>query len=415
MTSLAVWWGDQRVATLDERRRKMRCRYLGLDRPMLSVAMVPRSTAYPDRIARPFFHGLLPEGEARRIVAYDLGLGNFGGTDIELLEALGRDCAGALVITGEGETPPDRNDPGPAELLDDATIARRLRALPDQPLGVAASIRVSLPGVQSKLLLHRDQAGGWRSPTGAVPSTHLLKPPSQLFSHSVVNELLCQRFAQLSDVEAAPTDALEFDGVVCLVSTRFDRTWDELGNPSRLHQEDACQALSVPTSSPTAKYQRTRAEPSFRSVARLLDQWGEHDDRDRLLEQMLLAMVVGNADLHGKNLSLIHRGRRVRLSPVYDSVSTVALAGTVSTELAMRVGTATDVNAVRIADVIDEATSWGLRSTHVEAVIDRVLERMPDALGAAANDIDLPGTEPILEVISDRLDRATRRNVPLGT
>jgi len=415
VNALSVWWGDERVATLDERRQKMRCTYLGIDRPMLSVAMVPRTAAYPDRVARPFFHGLLPEGEARRIVAYDLGLGNNGGTDIALLEALGLDCAGALVITPDGVTPPARRDGAPTELLDDATIARRLRALPDQPLGVAESIRVSLPGVQSKLLLHRDQSGGWRSPTGAAPSTHLLKPPSPLFPHSVVNELLCQRFAELSGIDAAVTDALEFDGVMCLVSTRFDRTWDELGNPIRLHQEDACQALSVPTGSPTAKYQRARAEPSFSSVARLLDQWGERDDRDRLLEQLLLAVVVGNADLHGKNLSLIHRGRRVRLSPVYDSMSTVALAATVSTELAMRVGAATDVNAVRMADVIDEAATWGLRSTRVEAVIDEVLQRMPDALIAAVNDIDLPGTEPIVDTISDRLERAKRRNARLAS
>ncbi|MBK7322570.1 MAG: HipA domain-containing protein [Candidatus Microthrix sp.] len=37
-------------------------------------------------------------------------------------------------------------------------------------------------------------------------------------------------------------------------------------------------------------------------------------------------MVVGNADLHGKNLSLLHREGVVSLAPCYDVMSTTALS-----------------------------------------------------------------------------------------
>nr|WP_320412910.1 HipA domain-containing protein [Candidatus Microthrix sp.] len=48
--------------------------------------------------------------------------------------------------------------------------------------------------------------------------------------------------------------------------------------------------------------------------------------RISLLEQVVVNMVVGNADLHGKNLSLLHREGVVSLAPCYDVMSTTALS-----------------------------------------------------------------------------------------
>lgn len=155
---LNVWWGQTLVATLAERRGRMSCTYTDPSMPMFSVAMPTRSAPYPDRFTRPFFHGLLPEGDARRIIAFDLGLGNGGGTDMDLLRALGRDCAGALVIA-QGKPHPSALD-GIAHGLSSEQIAQRLRDLPDHPLGADGLVRVSLPGVQPKLLLGRTSAGG---------------------------------------------------------------------------------------------------------------------------------------------------------------------------------------------------------------------------------------------------------------
>jgi serine/threonine-protein kinase HipA len=79
---------------------------------------------YGDREARAFFHGLLPEGNARRVIAYDLGLA--ADDDFGLLAALGKDCAGALVIQPTGEKAPEPAAPPAAEVISDQEIGGRL-------------------------------------------------------------------------------------------------------------------------------------------------------------------------------------------------------------------------------------------------------------------------------------------------
>lgn len=413
---LNVWWDGAHVATLVERRGKMSCTYTGPSMPMLSVALPTRSAPYPEAVTRPFFHGLLPEGEGRRIIAYDLGLGNDGGADMDLLSALGRDCAGALLISTDDE-PPSILANGPV-LLSPEQIARRLSDLPGHPLGVDGLVRVSLPGVQPKLLLGQTAAGDWYLPTEGRPSTHLLKPAHRRLAGSIPNELLCQRLAAAAGVPAATTEVLEFAGEPTLVSTRFDRRFDPSGAPRRLHQEDACQALSVLTVQPGHKYQRGSGEPTLAGVARVLDRWGDGGQRLRLLDQLVINMVVGNADLHGKNLSLLHRDGTVSLAPCYDVMSTTALSGGVDTVLGLYVGGATDINEVAVADVVAEAIGWGLRPASVESTVDGLLERLPAALDEVAN-IALhqfgSAQEQVLGHIEGRLRRARLgRNTSLG-
>ena len=404
---LNVWWGQTLVATLAERRGRMSCTYTDPSMPMFSVAMPTRSAPYPDRFTRPFFHGLLPEGDARRIIAFDLGLGNGGGTDMDLLRALGRDCAGALVIA-QGKPHPSALD-GIAHGLSSEQIAQRLRDLPDHPLGADGLVRVSLPGVQPKLLLGRAPAGEWYLPAEGRASTHLLKPAHRFLAGSIPNELLCQRFAAAADVSAATTEMMAFAGEPALVSTRFDREFDASGVSRRLHQEDACQALMVLTVDPRRKYQQGAGPPSLRGVAEVLDRWGDGPQRVRLLEQVVVNMVVGNADLHGKNLSLLHREGVVSLAPYYDVMSTTALSEDVSTGLGLFVGDATDINEVTMGDVAAEGVSWGLRPVSVDAVIGGLLDRMPDALVAAAATAMPPDgsfSEQLLDHIGGRLRRA---------
>lgn len=380
---LDVWRDGRLVATVTQRRGAMRTTYTSLSAPMLSVAMPVRTSAYPERISRPFFHGLLPEGEARRIIAYDLGLGNQGGDDIALLGAIGRDCAGALVIVPSGEAPPV---PGPGALrpLTEYEVARRIRALPDHPLGVDARVRLSLPGVQNKLLLARSPDGRWCLPRDGAPSTHILKPEIRRLLGSVDNEAFCQTLAAHAGLDTAETAVVEFDGERVLVSTRFDRT-HHADTVRRLHQEDACQALSVLTVHPGRKYQAgPEGQPSFRGVAGVLDRWADRGAREALFDYMAVNVVVGNADLHGKNVSLLHRDGRVSLAPAYDIMSTTALDEGLPTTLGMYIGNARSLLAVGADDLISEGASWGLRPAWLEKRLGELVERLSDAVDTAA-------------------------------
>lgn len=130
-TRLSVWWATALVGTLDRTRQGMRFTYAGLNVPMISVAMPPRTGAYGDRLVRPFFNGLLPEGEARQIIAYDLGLGSAGGDDLRLLAAIGRDCAGALTIV-PADASVEAPDSGTYQPLSSSEVAARVRTRPER-------------------------------------------------------------------------------------------------------------------------------------------------------------------------------------------------------------------------------------------------------------------------------------------
>lgn len=111
MSDLSVWMdGHGVVGTLAQRRGGLAFAYApevlrrGLGIPLLSVVLPTRSRPFRGASVHAFFNGLLPEGDARRMIAHDFGISP--DDTFALLGALGRDCAGALVLLPRGEEPP---------------------------------------------------------------------------------------------------------------------------------------------------------------------------------------------------------------------------------------------------------------------------------------------------------------------
>lgn len=310
-----------------------------------------------------------------------------------------------------GEAPP-RPGPGALQPLADEEVAQRIRALPDHPLGVDDRVRLSLPGVQDKLLLARSPSGRWHLPQDGAPSTHILKPEIRRLPGSVDNEVFCQTVAAHAGLDTAETALLEIDDQRVLVSTRFDRSFDA-DAVHRLHQEDASQALSVLTVHPGRKYQPDpKGQPSFRGIAGVLDRWAQRGAREALFDYMAVNVIVGNADLHGKNVSLLHRDGEVSLAPAYDIMSTTALDQGLTTALGMYVGNAKSLVSVGADDLISEGTTWGLRAAQLEAWLGGLIERLTGAVETAAeSNPGVPGR--LVDHISSRVaamadDFATR-------
>ncbi len=415
---LEVWLNGTHVATLSENRRHMAMVYTGeahpIGAPLISMAMPVSARRYSDRTARAFFRGLLPEAEARRMLAYDFGLDE--SDDMGLLAALGKDCAGALVVQPKGEAPPAVVEASVKDAVDDAEIERRLRALPTHPLGVDGHIRVSLAGVQSKLLLTRLEDGRWALPADGVVSTHILKPAHRDLPNSVANEAFCMNLAARSGLRTARTTILSFAGSEVLVSERYDRQ-REAGGVRRIHQEDACQALSVMTIVPEQKYEEFGG-PTLAGIAGLLEQWGDAQSKGELLRQIALHVIVGNADAHGKNFSFLHgEDATVGLAPAYDVMSTVyystAFARPMSSTLGLFVNGKRDINEATVEDLLDEAERWGMKYRAAQSVLDQLLERLPDALDRAARDVpDVP--QALFELVQKRMVRARAEAARLG-
>ena len=108
---LAVWLYGDRVAIVDRERGRPRLVYTeealeryDLGTPLLSLSLPVANRRYPQGVVRSFLDGLLPEGDVRRSIARELGLrpdDTFG-----LIEALGRDCAGAVIVQPAEDPPP---------------------------------------------------------------------------------------------------------------------------------------------------------------------------------------------------------------------------------------------------------------------------------------------------------------------
>jgi serine/threonine-protein kinase HipA len=119
----------------------------------LSLCLPLREEPFSDPECRPFFAGLLPEGEFLKAVARALGVS--AGNPFLVLEEIAGECAGAVSLVPEGAEPPfDRASP--PRWLDDAELSRMLKELPMRPLligfeGEERVLRLSLAGAQNKL------------------------------------------------------------------------------------------------------------------------------------------------------------------------------------------------------------------------------------------------------------------------
>src|SRR3982751_3419582 len=108
---LGVFLGGREIGTL-EKRGPARYRFLYSSQALaelektgeqLSVSLPLQEQAFTPSQSAPFFEGLLPEGAVRRAIAERFRLSEEDG--FGLLDALGADCAGAVVLLPEGEQP----------------------------------------------------------------------------------------------------------------------------------------------------------------------------------------------------------------------------------------------------------------------------------------------------------------------
>ena len=239
---LAVWLYASCVATVASDRRGPRltytdeaCRRYAPGTPLLSLSLPVRTERFPKGIARPFLDGLLPEGESRRIIARRVGV------DVDdthgLINALGRDCAGAIVIQPMEESGPPPSTTTTAEPLSDEQLADLVRNLRSAPLGASGRVRISLAGVQDKLLLTRMPDGTWGRPVDGTPSTHILKPEIAAYPNTVENEAFCMRIAKHLGLQAASVETTEVAGRRLVVVERYDRMVRPDGTVERIHED----------------------------------------------------------------------------------------------------------------------------------------------------------------------------------
>ncbi len=173
---------------------------------------------------------------------------------------------------------------------------------------------VTVPGVQTKLSMHIDQAQK-KSPKLTIVGLwgqYILKPPSGIYDNLPENEDLTMHLAELFDIEVVPHSLIKLkSGELTYISRRMDRE-----GKKKIHMEDMCQL--------TERLTEDKYKGSMEQVGKVVLKYSTNKGLDAVnfFEIALFTFLTGNADMHLKNFSLIYKDEEVKLSPAYDLLST---------------------------------------------------------------------------------------------
>lgn len=412
--TLSVWWDGVVVGSLQVNQHgQMRFTYTAgwladPSRPPISFSLPKQERPFKQSQCRPFFAGLLPEEAQRDVIAGALGISK--GNDFAFLEALGGDVAGALSLWPEGEAPPAPEPMGTPRPLNDGELVELLDTLPKRPLLAGREgLRLSLAGAQTKLpvVLGDDRVA---LPASGQPTTHILKPAIARFPHTTENEALVMTLAASVGLPVARVVARTVSGRPYLLVTRYDRRFDQGGQAHRLHQEDFCQALGIP---PERKY-AAEGGPTFKAGFDLLRRATTVPAVAVLafLDAAIFNLIVGNADAHGKNFSLLYDTAGVSLAPFYDLLSTVAYPD-LSPNLSMKIAKRATLEEIGLATWAAFAEDIGLPGSFVRRRVrelsDAVSSQVPLIPDSAAlTELDGPAMKAYAALVASRAERLAR-------
>jgi len=378
------------------------------DRPgayPLSLSMPLARREHGDERIRPYLEGLLPDNDwilRRWSSQFHVSARN----PFALLRHVGEDCAGAVQFCT-----PDRVaelqttvDP-PVRWLTESEVAVILRELRTENAtgrGAADPGYFSLPGAQPKTALLR-QDGRWAVPSGSTPTTHILKPPLGDLDGFAENEHLCLRLAAAAGLPAARSWVMRFDDEVAIVVERYDRV-SVGGRIARVHQEDFCQALSVP---PRIKYE-AEGGPGAGAMAAVLREFSSApgEDVDTLLRALALSWVMGGTDAHAKNFSILIAPGQARLAPLYDVASILPYPRRISLQkanLALRIGGEYRIRKIERRHWERLGAEFGIGAAAVERVRG-VVQAVPALLAEVCSDARADGIgHPLVNVLEEKV------------
>lgn len=323
-----------------------------------------------------FFANLIPEGRLRDVIVETAGL--TAGDDLELLAFVGRDLPGAVVVR-DLEVERRGLDEAPAVPVE------------ENPVATSDGLRFSLAGVQLKFSMLRE-ADKLTVPAKNRSGEWIVKFDSPTFPHLPANEISMLEWARIAgfevpechlhsveDVKGFPNSYAPA-GTQVLAIRRYDRLPE-----GRIHQEDFAQAVGLP---PNKKYDQITHDTMADLVRRFIDQ----DAVDEMIRRLAFIIASGNNDAHLKNWSFVYPDTiRVRWSPLYDQVATVAWKGP-DRALALKLAGVKEFGRIDRSTFERFAEGAQVDNRRVMELIDRTVERLRTTWREIASDLPLPKT-----------------------
>jgi serine/threonine-protein kinase HipA len=266
-----------------------------------------------------------------------------------------------------------------------------------------------LSGVQVKAPMYLD-AKATLAPSTGKPFTHILKPAGTGGYEALpLVEWLDMALAKCAGFATPATAlvAMPDEAPPALIVERFDIR--ESRNDLRmLALEDFCSVLELPTED---KYKGTM-ERVARAVRPLST--APSDDLLVVVKRALFAWLVADGDMHLKNMALLKIAepgdrtfRSVRMTPVYDAVTTRVFPRLKHDRLALKLNGKDD--KLRRADFHALAATAGLRVADADDAIDGMLEKLSRAVDRMTLPRKLSYGGEIEKLVEELLDICRQR------
>ena len=217
----------------------------------LSLSLPIREQPYSNSECRGFFNGVLPENEnVRTLIGKRFGINP--KNDFSILNSIGYDCAGAVSFLPKDKSPNlQESYKISGTVLSNDELEKYINELPLKPLALGAKdVRLSLAGAQDKTAVVKI-GKNIALPDKDIPTTHILKPIITRFKETIENEYICMQTAKKLGIDIPDNEIGQINNTKYYLVSRYDRKIIKSDNNiytvERIHQEDFCQALNIPS------------------------------------------------------------------------------------------------------------------------------------------------------------------------
>ena len=334
----------------------------------------------------PFFSNLLPEGAMRDYLGERAKVNP--DREFFLLWVLGQDLSGAVTVEpadGE-ELLPNVNDPAD-----------------DEQSQKEGALRFSLAGVQLKFSGIRNVSGGLTIPVNGAGGSWIVKLPSSRFEHVPENEFSMMELARkigmdvpetslidIQDIENIPTGIEKFRNQAFLIK-RFDRN----DRGTSVHIEDFAQIFGV---RPVDKYKKA----TMHRIAQVIGIEGQESDIEEFIRRLVFNALIGNADMHLKNWSLIYKDPQMpSISPAYDFISTIPYIK--DNSMALKVSKSSRFDAFSMDELSHLAAKARLPEKLVLDTASETVERFHDVWRKEKTNLAL--TNDVIDAIDEHIKK----------
>lgn len=372
----------------------------------LSLSLPLQKEEFSQKKCMPYFSGLLPEGMIRNRISEYLHISE--SSTIKFLQALGGECSGTVSFyNSEDEiNSPKQNWEFSEENyipFSNENLYTLIKESKNKPMLLGSKdLRLSLAGAQEKISLAYFN-DTWHLPKNGAPSTHILKPTrSGELSTMAQNEFFCMNLAEKLNLPVPTTQILEMEDLSVFVCQRYDRKFDsEKGTIQRIHQEDFCQALGIMND---IKYQADGG-PSFKDCFNLIQE--KFSDKleqiNIFLKSILFNYLIGNCDSHGKNFSLMFEDSKIKLSPLYDLVSTTVYPS-LTTKMAMKLGSNYEIEKITRNDFFKQAEIFDIKNRYWLNTIEDFSKNLMTAFTEVSNMPEFSKCEDLIELLHKQIN-----------